>query len=230
MTIIELCCGTVDEVVLAAKHGIKRIELCQGLACGGLTPSQSMVERALELNLETIAMVRSCEGGFCYSNDEFETMKSDAKNLIAMGVDGIVFGFCTADGKLDADRMKALKEIAGNKTTMIHRASDVPDSLEDTVEQLIGIGIDRVLTSGKGGSADKGSARLKSLKAAFGTQIQIVAGGGIRPENVRSLIEGTSVPVVHFAARKNIDTPGYAGVADPTPDEETIVEMVKLLS
>ena len=212
----ELCCGTVDEIEIAARAGVDRIELCSALACGGLTPSPAMVHRAKELGLETIAMVRSREGGFVYSADEFRTILKDAKWLVEEGIDGLVFGFLTEDGDIDAHRTNLMVEVTGARFTMMHRASDASTNLDQTIETLINLGVDRVLTSGKGGVAEKGATKLKQLTEKFGAQIQIVAGGGIRPDNVIQLVEETNVPAVHYAARRNIDTPGYAGVGDPT--------------
>ncbi|MES1227710.1 MAG: copper homeostasis protein CutC [Armatimonadota bacterium] len=221
----ELCCGTVDEIELAAAIGVDRIELCSGLACGGLTPSPAMLHRAKELGLETIAMVRSREGGFVYSQDEFRTMLRDAKWLVEEGADGLVFGFLTESGELDAHRTNLMVEVTGARFTMMHRASDASTNLNQTVEALINLGVDRVLTSGQGGNAENGTVKLKELTERFGGHIQVVAGGGIRPDNVIQMVKDSLVPAIHYAARKNVDSPGYAGVSDPTPDAEMIREM-----
>lgn len=221
----ELCCGTVDELELAAEFGVDRVELCCGLACGGLTPSPAMVRRSLALGLETMAMVRSSEGGFHYSRVEVETMFDDSQRLLDMGVSGLVFGFLSPNGEIDRDLTHQMVELAGGRPTMVHRASDRPTNIHLTVETLIQLGVSRVLTSGQGGVAEKGIENLKKLRDAFGDRIQIVAGGGIRPENVTALLESSGVPAIHYAARKNIDSPGYAGVAEVEPDAEMVRAM-----
>jgi len=219
----ELCCGTVDELEVAAEVGVDRVELCCALACGGLTPTPAMVRRAKRLGLETMAMVRSKEGGFCYSDAEYQTMLDDVKWLLDEEADGLVFGFLSEDGELDLERTHQLVGMADGRPTMVHRASDRPADIDQTVEKLVSIGVSRVLTSGQGGVAEKGHENLARLVKSFGDKIQIVAGGGIRPENVIQLVEATMVPAIHYAARKSIDQPGYAGI----PEVEVDIEMVR---
>lgn len=225
----ELCCGTVDELEIAAEVGVDRVELCSGLACGGLTPTPAMVRRSLALGLETMAMVRSREGGFVYSTDEVRTMFDDAKWMLDLGVSGIVFGFLDPSGELDEDLIHQMVETAGDRETMLHRASDRPKDIHHTVEKLASLGVTRVLTSGQGGVAPNGAERLGQLADKFGGRIQIVAGGGIRPDNVIQLVETTGVPAIHYAARKNIDQPGYAGIPEVEPDAQMVRDMKRLL-
>ncbi|MFX8664624.1 copper homeostasis protein CutC, partial [Acinetobacter baumannii] len=78
---------------VAADVGVDRVELCCALACGGLTPTPAMVKRSKALGLDVMAMVRSKEGGFSYSEAEYRTMRDDAKWLLDAGADGLVFGF-----------------------------------------------------------------------------------------------------------------------------------------
>ncbi len=208
---------------MAVANGADRIELCAGLSVGGLTPSPGMIEqiRSLAPELPIMAMVRSREGGFCYSEDEFTAMKRDAAHLVKWGVEGIVFGFLFPDGRMDLDRMKMLVEIADGRQTMMHRASDSTPDLVETVEQLMALGVTRVLTSGGAGKAHLGATKLGELKTHGAGRIEILPGGGILPENVGELIKISGCDQIHFAARKEGLT-SYGGVADMVPAPEIL--------
>lgn len=107
--LVEACCGTVDEVIKAGEVGARRIELCDNLDVGGLTPSIDLV-RGVKKNskLPIMAMLRPREGDFCYTDDEFKTMCEQATTLIAEGVEGLVFGILRKDNSVDTERCDML--------------------------------------------------------------------------------------------------------------------------
>ena len=49
-------------------------------------------------------MIRPVGGGFLYTDEEFEMMKSELLNLKEAGADGFVFGFLTEDNKVDKEK------------------------------------------------------------------------------------------------------------------------------
>ena len=103
--IYEVCCGCTDDAVNAFKGGADRIELNSALFLGGLTPSLGTLLKVKELvKIPVMAMVRPREGGFCYTDNEYETMKADAALFLENGADGLVFGFLNADGTVDEER------------------------------------------------------------------------------------------------------------------------------
>ena len=82
--IIEVCCGSVDDVVRAAQAGADRVELNSALFVGGLTPSVGAVlEAKARVDIPIISMIRPRAGGFCYTDLEFETMLRDTRDPIA---------------------------------------------------------------------------------------------------------------------------------------------------
>lgn len=88
--ILEVCCGSAEDVYIAAEAGADRVELNSALFLGGLTPSIGTMKLAREASVPIMAMVRPREGGFCYSEMEFAAMLADARALLAAGADGIV--------------------------------------------------------------------------------------------------------------------------------------------
>ena len=82
--ILEVCCGSAGDVWTAARDGAGRVELNAALFLGGLTPSIGAMELARRAAVPIMAMVRPREGGFCYTQAEFETMLADARALLAV--------------------------------------------------------------------------------------------------------------------------------------------------
>ena len=123
---LEVCCGSVDDVLEAQRGGADRVELNSCLMFGGLTPSIGALIAAKRLSkLPIMAMVRPRQAGFCYTDAEYAAALADAEQLLAHGADGLVFGFLDSEGNLDAKRTKELARIAGDKTKVFHRAIDV---------------------------------------------------------------------------------------------------------
>ena len=105
--LMEVCCGSVDDVVQAQKAGADRVELNSCLFHGGLTPSIGTLIAAKEaITIPIMSMVRPRQGGFCYTDAEYRTALADAEALLEQGADGLVFGFLKEDGSLDAARTK----------------------------------------------------------------------------------------------------------------------------
>ena len=110
--IIEVCCGSYDDALASYRGGAKRIELNSALYLGGLTPSlASLILTKKNTDLKVIAMVRPRAAGFCYTNEEFETMKLDVTLMLENGADGIAFGCLTSDSEIDVKQTKEIVDI-----------------------------------------------------------------------------------------------------------------------
>ena len=100
--LLEVCCGSVEDVLQAEKGGADRVELNSCLFHGGLTPSIGELRMAKRISsLPVMAMVRPRQGGFCYTDVEYKTALADAEALLENGADGLVFGLLKPDGTLD---------------------------------------------------------------------------------------------------------------------------------
>lgn len=135
--ILEVCCGSAEDVLLAAGAGADRVELNSALFLGGLTPSIGAMEVARQVSIPIMAMVRPREGGFCYSEAEFAAMLADARALLAAGADGIVFGCLHPDGRVDKARCAAMLEVIGEKESVFSRAIDVVPDWREALDVLM---------------------------------------------------------------------------------------------
>ena len=203
--VLEVCCGSVDDVLQAERGGADRVELNSCLLLGGLTPSIGELITAKRLSsLPVMTMVRPRQAGFCYTDAEYQTALADAEKLLACGSDGLVFGFLNADGTLDAPRTRELARIAGNRTKVFHRAIDVCADWKRLLGQLIEIGIDRVLTSGLAPDVYYGIDVIREMVDFAQGAIEIMPGAGVNLKNVDRIVEATGCRQIHVARFKEI--------------------------
>ena len=197
--LLEVCCGSADDVIQAQKAGADRVELNSDLFHGGLTPTLGeLIVAKRETGMKIMAMVRPREGGFCYTEAEFATAVEDAKLLLAHGADGLVFGFLHQDG---TKILAGLAQAAG-KESVFHRAIDVVPDWRKTLDQLISLGITRVLTSGQEADVSLGTGTVREMISYGAGSIQILPGAGITARNMERIIAETGCSQIHLAAHK----------------------------
>lgn len=218
--LIEVCVGSVTDAVLAEQAGADRLELCSALELGGLTPSIGTVKSCLEaVRIPIVVMIRPRAGGFAYDADEFNTALRDMEELGACGVSGFVFGVLTEDGDIDRPRVSKLVQQAAGRTTVFHRAFDFLRRPSRGLEQLIDAGVHRILTSGGCETALVGADHiLRHVEDSRG-RIEILPGGGIRPENLAEILQRTGCSQAHVGASTVVLDPSLAAneilLADP---------------
>jgi copper homeostasis protein len=203
---LEICCGSLDDAIQADLGGADRAELCSCLFHGGLTPSiGAVVEAKKRLSIPFVAMVRPRGGGFAYTEAEFAQMQIDAVLMLQHGAAGIVFGILNEDGTLDVERNHRLVEIAGDAQTVFHRAIDVTPDPFRALDQLIEMGVTRVLTSGQEPSVPEGAELISRLIEHAAGRIEVMPGGGITPRNLDFVLKQTGAKWIHLAAWKSVE-------------------------
>ncbi len=200
--ILEVCVDSYKSLITAKKAGADRIELCSALDLGGLTPSYGLMAQAMEVkDIEIFVMLRPRSGDFTYNAEEFETMKKDLEVIKKMGFHGIVGGFLREDGRIDLRRTREILEEAKPLKFVFHRAFDEAKNSEDQVEDLIDMGVIRILTSGQKEGALEGATYIRELQEKFGHRITIMPGSGINEENIKELHEMVKCPAYHMSGR-----------------------------
>lgn len=198
--LIEAYVETVEQAAAAVAEGADRLELC-GPGEGGLTPSLATLGwLARSQGFAVHAMLRPRAGDFVYSADEFEQMRRALPRLREHGARGVVFGVLRADGRLDLERMAELVGLAAGLRLVCHRAFDATPDADEALQQLVALGVHEVLTSGHAPTALEGAAQLRRHVERAAGRIEILAGGGVRPHNVRALVTQTGVHRVHARA------------------------------
>ena len=184
--IIEVCAESYEYALKAEKAGANRIELCKDLHLDGLTPDYESAKRTIDsLNIPVFILIRPREGDFIYSNEEFELMKRDIIKFKEMGCKGIVSGVLNDDNSIDVKRTKDLIELSRPLEFTFHRAFDIVSDPLKEIENLIRMGVDRILTSGQKNKAIEGLYLLEKLNNISKKRIVIMPGSGISNTNFK---------------------------------------------
>jgi copper homeostasis protein len=198
----------VESAIAAEAGGAQRIELCSGLAEGGLTPSLGLIRAVRDrISIGVHVMIRPRGGDFLYSSDEFAVMREDIACAAEAGANGVVLGLLTAGGEVDAERTSQLVEAARRMEVTFHRAIDMARDLESSLEAVAATGAARILTSGAAASAALGSKRIAGLVRVAGDRIGIMVCGNVRPANLRQVALTTGARQFHAAMRTAMPSP-----------------------
>lgn len=198
--ILEICANSYQSAKNAQDAGAHRIELCQELSVGGITPSYGLLKKVVgEIDIPVFVLIRPRSGNFVYTDDEFQIMKNDIQLCKDLGYKGIVSGILKADSTLDVQRTQTLIDLAKPLSFSFHRAFDEVKNPKEALLQLIDMGADRVLTSGQKATAEEGLELLKVLHSIAENKLTIIAGGGVSAKNVM-LFKEAGLIEVHASA------------------------------
>ncbi|XP_072413301.1 copper homeostasis protein cutC homolog [Chiloscyllium punctatum] len=205
--LMEVCADSVESAINAERGGACRIELCSSLMEGGITPSIGLLQLVKQyVRIPVFAMIRPRGGDFLYSDSEIEVMKADIKMVKANGADGTVFGVLTEDGRVNTEVCMDLIAESRPLSVTFHRAFDMVRDPMISLECLISLGFERVLTSGCDSTALEGLPTIKRLVEQAKQRIIVVPGGGITERNVQRILEGSGVQEFHCSARSSRDS------------------------
>ncbi|MBP1665087.1 MAG: cutC, partial [Bacteroidetes bacterium] len=161
---LEICANSVASCVEAQKGGASRVELCAAIPEGGTTPSYGEIAVARELlDISLHVIIRPRAGDFLYSRTEHKIMLKDIVIARKLGADGVVIGCLTPDGDVDIIRNRELIDAAKGMSVTFHRAFDMCRNPLESLEKIIELGCDRILTSGQQPKAEQGIDLLKQL-------------------------------------------------------------------
>ena len=219
--LLEVCCGSLTDVIHAVEGGAERIELCSALSVDGLTPSIGLIEEVRKQfpHLIVHVLIRPREGNFVYTDSEKAVIYRDIRHAIAAGADGIVCGALTSEGDIDTAAVREMLRCCEGHPFTFHRAFDVCRDPLSVLSELKEIGVTRILTSGQQPTAVEGISLLKQLvDIAQGSPI-IMPGGGVNSGNASHLLHATGVIELHGSCRNG----------SPTTDPTEVMAILKLM-
>ncbi|WP_375436881.1 copper homeostasis protein CutC [uncultured Hymenobacter sp.] len=200
---LEICANSVQSAVAAQAGGAHRIELCQNLEQGGITPSYGLLDRVRKLlTIPVFVLVRPRPGNFIYDADEQAIMAADIVQCRQADCAGVVLGALDRNGRLDVALCQTLIEAAGSLQVTFHRAFDVCANQAQALEEVVALGCHRILTSGGQATAPAGQEQLAALVRQAAGRISIMPGSGITPHTIRSLMLNTRAGEFHASATR----------------------------
>lgn len=195
--ILEVCVADPQSLAAAVAGGAERMELCSALELGGLTPLPGMLALAKEAGVPAYALVRPRSGDFVFDTHDLDAMLRDIDAIRAAGLAGVVIGASRPDGTLDLPVLKRLVQHADGLGITLHRAIDLVPDLAEATEAAVALGVERILTSGGAPTALEGLGQIALAHATARGRLKIMAGGGLRPDNVGNLLASVPVDEVH---------------------------------
>ena len=188
----EACVESLVDAIEAEKRGADRIELCDNLSQGGTTPSYGTIKIALStLKIPVFPIIRPRGGDFYYTPAEIEVIKEDIKICKSLGAKGVVLGILTADKKIDFKTLAEFMELAKPMEVTFHKAIDELEDPTLVIDELINLGVKRILSSGTKPTALEGKDILNKMIEKAGDRLTIVVAGKVTKEilpEVSSLI------------------------------------------
>jgi copper homeostasis protein len=210
---LEICAASLASAQAAQAGGAHRIELCQNLEQGGITPSYGLIRQVLaQVSLPVFVLIRPRPGGFVYSPGELAIMRDDVEVCRDLGCTGVVLGVLDAAGRVDTAACQELIALAGNMAVTFHRAFDACPDQPQALEAIIALGCQRVLTSGAQATAEAGQNRLSALVTQAAGRISVMPGAGIIASNVRALAARTGAQEFHASAKRTVPAESAAGL------------------
>jgi copper homeostasis protein len=231
--LLEICANSYQSAKNAQDAGAHRIELCSELSVGGITPSYGLIKQVIDtLSIAVFVLIRPRSGNFTYSEEEFDIMKHDIQLCKNLGCPGIVSGVLNKDNTIDIERTQELIELSKPLEFTFHRAFDCVENPQEALEQLINLGVERVLTSGLEASAEKGLELLKQLKEHVNGRITILPGSGINLQNAK-LFKDAGFLEIHLSASKVVKNNSKSSMFDEIQKEsntDTINSILKIIN
>lgn len=231
MALLEICVDDLAGLDAAVAGGADRIELCSALEMGGLTPSPALLWRAVETGVPVHAMIRPRAGGFRLDRADVALMADDIRLALDLGAKGVVVGALRSDHKLDQAALAAFREAAADAMLVLHRAIDLTPDPVAAVREARDLGFDRVLSSGGARTALEGADMLAAMASSAGERLKLIAGSGVRPDNVVEIMRRTGVREVHSSASASAppEAPGVRDLGFGGDRRITDVDLVRRL-
>jgi copper homeostasis protein len=196
--LFELCVETLEAARAAQGGGADQIELCAGLAGGGLTPPVDLMAEAVHaVTIPVTVLIRPRFGCFAFSAEEFALIGRQVEHAKRAGAAAVALGVLLPDGRIDVTRSRKLVELARPMSVTFHRAFDEAPDLAAALEDVIAAGAGCLLTSGGCPDVLAGAASIASLRRQARGRIRIMAGGGLRLQNLAEVVQRSGVTMLH---------------------------------
>ena len=200
---LEICTFNLTDTKVASNHKISRIELCEKKDLGGITPRRKLIKESLQLGTPIHPIIRPRGGDFNYSSREFDIMLDDVSFCRDNRCSGIVFGFLNKKNDVDISLCREIIKVSGNMSLTFHRAFDKTRNPFESMEKIIDLGFDRILTSGQKSDAISGLRLINALTEKSNGRISIMPGAGVRSSNIDILLKNKKISEFHSSCYIN---------------------------
>ena len=186
---LEIIATNAESCIIADQNGATRLEVCTALQVGGLTPSLSLIEYAVEFTkCDVAALIRTREGSFHYSSAEIKIMCEDIRRIRDKGAKAVVVGALDSNGFIDYKALELFVKAARGIDVAFQRAFDVCEDGDEAIGKLENMGVCRLLSSGKKATCVEGIENLRRY-ASIANEMEIMPGSGLRSQNISQVVD-----------------------------------------
>lgn len=175
----------------AQEGGADRLYVTDSIEAGGLSPEVGVVSTICrEADIAVRVMLRLTDS-WSTTGGELTRLIGLAEDYLAVGAEGVVFGFLDADLLVDVEVCSALTDALPGVPWTFHRAIDATLETDKAWRQLAGLpGLDAVLSAGSTRGMAVGHEELTE-RAAASPQVArlLMAGGNLAGEHVPWLLQ-----------------------------------------
>lgn len=233
---LEVCVDSLADAKLCDAMDVTRIELCAALPLGGLTPSRGLMAAAAALSVPVWAMIRPRAGDFAFDTSEVALMCDDIRAARDAGLSGVVLGAAQDRQHLDIAAMAQFRDACDGLPMALHRVIDTLHDPVAAVSVAADLGCVRILTSGGAQKAPQGAATLARMQDAADGRIDIMAGSGLRSDNLAELAAKTGIRAFHASCSRLIPgdpalaTLGFVAPQQARTSASEIAKMQRILT
>lgn len=201
--ILEVCSFNQTDFNKIIKHKVSRVELCVQKEVGGLTPPRSDIEYAVSKNIPIHPIIRTRPGNFTYNRKELNEMIDSVKYCRDIGCKGVVLGILDKSNSIDYVNCKRLVKESKGISLTFHMAFDLTRDPFLSMEKIIDLGFDRILTSGQKESAVTGIKLINELAEKGEKRISIMPGSSVRSSNIDLFLQNKLINEFHSSCYIN---------------------------
>ena len=222
LMIVEICSTSTSSIQSAIKGGASRLELCENLLEGGITPKSDFLKDVLnQTPVPVHVLIRPRSGNFIYTPREVKMIEEQIEMARSLGVIGIVIGALNEDHSLPLKLLKNWVKISQSLDLTFHRAFDQVISPKESLKKIMDLGFNRVLTSGQKAEAVQGLDLMVELQNIANNELVIMPGGGINDQNCELFFKA-GFNEIHLSAKGKDETAN----GEPISDLEIIQSVV----
>lgn len=186
---LEVCAFSINDVIKASSIKPARIEFCENKTIGGITPDLKLIESAVSYGIPIFPIIRPRGGNFIYTEKEIDQMINSIRLCKEKKCRGVVFGVLDKNFSVDVENCRKIMDECSGLSTTFHMAFDECEDPFESMEKIIEIGFDRILTSGQEDNVEDGLKLITELVRKSNRRISIMPGLKLRSTNVDKFLK-----------------------------------------
>jgi copper homeostasis protein len=188
--LLEVIALHPSDVGPAQEGGADRLYIADSIESGGLSPEPGLVSTMCRESDVPVRVMLRLTDSYTTTGAELTRMIGLAEDYVAVGAEGVVFGFLDEDTLVDVQVCTAITDALPNVPWTFHRAIDSSLETDRAWRQLRDLdGLDAVLSAGSSRGLGVGHEELTERAAGSPTVARLLmAGGNLAGEHVPWLV------------------------------------------